>query len=138
MTVSLSYVSQGEDLADILQRLLRTASQARVRPHLLLLDRGFYTVSVLRYLQAARRPFMMPVPLKGRQADHLKGPGSTRVFATGRRSGWGQYTLHSTGQLRVGVCICVHCRNRRGGVARRDGSGWCTPTGTGGRRRPAW
>jgi Transposase DDE domain len=114
VTVALRYVRQGEDLAAVLRRLLRTARQAGVRPHLLLLDRGFYTVNVLRYLQAARRPFLMPVPLKGRKADHPKGPGGTRVFASWRRSGWAAYTLHATGRPRVGVGICVHCRNRRG------------------------
>jgi putative transposase len=41
-----------------------------VRPRYLLLDRGFYSVSVVRYLQAARYPFLMPVPAKGRKADH--------------------------------------------------------------------
>jgi putative transposase len=113
VTVALSYVRQGEDLADVLKRLLHTARQAGVRPCLVLLDRGFYTVRVLRYLQAARRPFLLPVPLKGRKADHPKGPGGTRVFATWRRSGWGQYTLHSTGQPRVTVGIGVHVRYRR-------------------------
>ena len=114
VTVALSYVRQGEDLADVLQRLLRTASQAGVRPQLLLLDRGFYSVSVFRYLQAARRPFLMPVPLRGRKADHPKGPGGTRVFAYGKRSGFSQHRLTGPKGRTATVGICVHCRNRRG------------------------
>ena len=114
VTVALSYVRQGEDLAEVVKRLLRTASQAGVRPHLLLLDRGFYAVSVLRYLQAARRPFLMPVPLRGRKADHPQGPGGTRVFAYWKRSGFSQHRLTGPGGRPATVGICVHCRNRRG------------------------
>jgi len=114
VTVALSYVRQGEDLADVLQRLLRTASQAGVRPRLLLLDRGFYAVSVFRYLQAARRPFLLPVPLRGRKADHPQGPGGTRVFAYWKRSGFSHHRLTGPQGRTATVSICVHCRNRRG------------------------
>jgi putative transposase len=114
LTVALSHVRQGEDLAQVLRRLLRTASAAGVRPGLLLLDRGFYAVSVLRYLHAARRPFLLPVPLRGRKATHPKGPGGTRVFATWRRSGLGRHRLTGPRGRPATVGICVHCRNRRG------------------------
>ena len=114
VTLALSYVRQGESLADVLQRLLRWARQAGVRAKRLLLDRGFYSVEVIRYLQATRYPFLLPVPLKGRQADHPKGPGGTRVFACWRRGGFGWYRLHPTGGRTATVGICVHCRNRAG------------------------
>lgn len=114
VTVAISFVRQGEDLAKVLQRLLRRARRAGVRPQLLLLDRGFYAVSVLRYLQAARQPFLMPVPLRGRKADHPKGPGGTRVFAYWTRSGFSQYRVTGPGGRSATVGICVHCRNRRG------------------------
>jgi hypothetical protein len=119
VTLALSYVHQGEPLTDVVQRLLRWARQAGVRSQLLLLDRGFYTVEVIRYLQAARYPFLMPVPLKGRKADHAKGPGGTRVFACWRRGGFGQYRLHPTGGRTATVGICVHCRNRAGRRGKR-------------------
>jgi DDE family transposase len=114
VTVALSYVRQGEDLAEVVKRLLRTASAAGVRPQLLLLDRGFYAVSVCRYLQAARRPFLMPVPLRGRKADHPQGPGGTRVFAYWPRSGFSQHRLTGPRGRSATVGICVHVRNRQG------------------------
>jgi len=113
-TVALTWVHQGADAAAVLRQLLRAAAQAGIRPRLVLLDRGFYTVAVLRYLQAARYPFVLPVPFKGRRASHPQGPGGTRVFAAWPRSGWGSYTLHSTGQPHATVGVCVHCRNRAG------------------------
>jgi Transposase DDE domain len=114
-TVALTYVRQGEKSEKVLRRLLQRCAQVGVRPKLLLLDRGFWSVGVLRYLQAARYPFLMPAIGRGRKASHPKGPGGTRVFWSWRRGGWGQYTLQETGQGRKAtVSICVHVRPRAG------------------------
>lgn len=113
-TVALAYVRKGDDLAEVVKELLRQAAKAGVRPRYLLLDRGFYAVSVIRYLQAARCPFLMPVPAKGRKADHPKGPSSTRVFHLQKRSGWGQHTLQNAAGQKATLSICVRCRNYRG------------------------
>jgi putative transposase len=114
VTAALTFVRQGEGLARVLGRLLRTARAAGVRPRLLLLDRGFYSVGVIRYLQAARYPFLMPVPLRGRKADHPKGPGGTRVFDYWRRGGTARHRLIAPGGRAASVGIVVHCRNRAG------------------------
>src|SRR6266699_506730 len=92
-TLALTPVARGEHLEDVLKRLLRRCARLGVRPRLLLLDRGFYSVGVIRYLQAARYAFLMPLPLRGRKADHPDGPSGSRVFATWKRSGWSRYTL---------------------------------------------
>jgi putative transposase len=113
-TVALAYVRKGQPLRDVVRDLLRQAAKAGVRPRYLLLDRGFWGVGVLRYLQAARYGFLMAVPCKGRKADHPKGPGGTRVFHLAKRSGWGRYTLQDKDKRRATVSICVKCRNRRG------------------------
>jgi hypothetical protein len=118
-TVALAYVRKGDDLAEVVKGLLRQAAKAGVRPRYLLLDRGFYQVSVVRYLQAARCPFLMPAPCKGRKADHPKGPSGTRVFHLRKRGGWGRYTLTSKGGRKATVAICVKCRNYRGQWKRR-------------------
>lgn len=86
-TVALTAVAKGEPLKAVLQRLLKQARSVEVKPRLLLLDRGFYGVDVIRYLQAARCPFLMPVLLRGRKAGDPKGPSGTRVFAAQKRSG---------------------------------------------------
>jgi putative transposase len=113
-TVALTAVAKGEPLKDVLQRLLKQARSVGVKPRLLLLDRGFYSVEVIRYLQAARHPFLMPVVIRGRKADHPKGPGGTRVFAVMRRSGWHEYTVTGGTKRTARVSICVSCRNYRG------------------------
>ena len=112
--MALTHVEHGADLVEVIKRLLRTASRGRIRPNLLLLDRGFYSVAVIRYLQAARYPFIMPVIRRGLRADDPRGPSGTRVFATHKRQGWFRYTLTSANKRTATVQICVHCRNWRG------------------------
>jgi hypothetical protein len=112
--VALSYVRPGEDRACVVKRLLQTARKAGVRPGLVLLDRGFFWVGVIGYFRAARTPLLMPVPLRGRKKDHPKGPGGTRVFGSGDRSGCGRHTLSRTDGKVATVGIVVHCRNRAG------------------------
>jgi putative transposase len=113
-TVALAYVRKGDDLADVVKELLRQAAKAGVRPRYLLLDRGFYAVSVIRYLQAARCPFLLPVPAKGRKADHPKGPSGTRLFHLRQRSGWRRHTVQNAAGRKATLQICVRCRNYRG------------------------
>jgi hypothetical protein len=113
-TVALTAVAKGESLKDVLRRLLKQARSVGVGPRLLLLDRAFYSVEVIRYLQAARHPFLMPAVIRGRKADDPRGPGGTRVFAAMKRSGWFEHTLTSATKRTARVSICVACRNYRG------------------------
>src|SRR5262249_46289964 len=101
-------------MPEVLKRLLRRLSGLGISVRLLLLDRGFWSVAVIRYLQAARYPFLMPVVLRGRKADHPEGPSGTRVFAARKRGGWDEYTLTSADKRTARVSICIHCRNYNG------------------------
>jgi Transposase DDE domain len=114
-TVALTGVRKGESLKDVVQRLLQQAARVGIRPRLLLLDRGFYSVAVVRYLQAARVPFLMPVVCHGRSPKHQDGPSGSYVFRTWKKGGWSSHTLteSKTGRTAT-VPICVKCRNYRG------------------------
>lgn len=113
-TVALTAVSRQEALSEVIRRLLTQAARVSVRPRYLLLDRGFCSVDVIRYLQAGRRAFLMPVPRRGRKATHAKGPSGTQIFAIWKRSGWGQYTMSNARKRKATFAVCVKCRNRRG------------------------
>ena len=113
-TVALTRVEKGTALVAVLQRLLRGASRAGVRPQLLLLDRGFYSVAVIRYLQAARYPFIMPVIGRGRKPTHPQDPSGTHGFAAQPHSGWFTYTRTSATKLQATVGLCGHCQHWRG------------------------
>jgi DDE family transposase len=113
-TLALTSVRKGERLEEVVKRLLRQVAKTGVKPRYVLLDRGFYSVGVIRYLQAARYPFLMAVVCRGRKVEHPKGPSGTRVFLTWKRSGWGRYTLTDAKKRKATVSICVKCRNYRG------------------------
>jgi hypothetical protein len=113
-TVALTSVGRHDAMPDVLKRLLREAARAGVRPRYLLLDRGFCSVDVIRYLQNARYAWLMPLVLRGRKADHPKGPSGSRVFARNKRSGWAEYTMTNSRQRKARFRVCIKCRNRRG------------------------
>jgi putative transposase len=113
-TLALTYVERGEKMEDILKRLFKRLSQLGIRVRMSLLDRGFWSVAVIRYLQAARRPFLMPVVLRGRKADHPEGPGGTRVFAMRTSGGFDEYRVTAANKQTARVRICIHCRNYNG------------------------
>jgi putative transposase len=110
----LTAVTKGESMKDVLRRLLKQARSVGVKARLVLLDRGFDSAEVIRYLQAARRPFLMPVVIRGLKADDPRGPSGTRVFAAMKRSGSFQDTVTGGSKRTATVSICVSCRNYRG------------------------
>lgn len=101
-------------MVEVLKRLLHLVRQTGIRPRLLLLDRGFGSRPVIRYLYQACYPFIMPVVRRGRGVDDPRGPSGTQVFAEIKRSGWHTYTLTNPDQQTATVRICVHCRNGQG------------------------
>jgi len=118
-TLAVTPVTRSERLKDVLQELLHLVSKAGLRPGLLLLDRGFYQAEIIRYLQQARRPFLMPVTCHGRDANHPKGPSGSKVFKLMKTSGWFKHTVGDAkkGRVRATVSICV----KRGRVTDRHG-----------------
>lgn len=113
-TLALTLVERGEKLQEVLKRLFGRLAALGVSTRMLLLDRGFWGVAVLRYLQRARKPFLMPVVLRGRKDGHPQGPSGTRVFAARKRGGWDEYTVTAANGEKARVSIGIHCRNYDG------------------------
>lgn len=113
-TLAMTFVEAGEAMEAVLKRLLKRLSALGICVRMLLLDRGFWSVAVIRYLQRARRPFLMPVVIRGRKEDHPEGPGGTRIFACRKRSGWDEYKVKAGNGQTARVSICIHCRNYNG------------------------
>ena len=122
-TVALTPVERGEKMKDVVQRLLTLARKASIRPCLLLLDRGFYCVDVIRYLQAARVPFLMPAVARGRLPEEGKPVQGIRAFQIWKRGGWSKHTLAS-GKKKATVSICVFCGNYRGAWKKHGRYAW--------------
>jgi putative transposase len=111
-TLGLLAVSHDDPWDEIVQTLLRQVRKTGVKIRYVLLDRGFYSVAVIRYLQAARYPFIMPVIQRGRKVTDPRGPGGTRVFFVRKRSGWDEYVLQDKSGQRARVTVCVCCQNK--------------------------
>lgn len=110
-TLALRSVHHSDPWEAVVRDLLRQVRTTGVQVRLLLLDRGFYSVSVIRYLQAARCPFLMPVIRRGRKPSDPKGPSGTWELTTWKRSGWTRYTLEDQKGRRATVTMAV-CRHR--------------------------
>lgn len=123
-TVALTPVTKSEKMGVVVKRLLRLAAKAGIRPKLLLLDRGFYSVEVIRYLQAARVPFLMPAIARGRKPSNDKPATGIRAFQLRKRGGWGEHMLQDARKRKATVRICVYCGNYRGKWKRHGRFAW--------------
>jgi len=113
-TLAMVPVWKGDSMKDVLQRLLQRARAVGVKIKLVLLDRGFYSVEVIRYLQAARTPFLMPLVRRGRKPKNGDPLSGSRQFHAWKQSGWSQYTLTDKKKRTATVRVAVACRNYRG------------------------
>ena len=113
-TVALAGVTKGQPLDGVVRGLLRQAASVGIGPRLLLLDRGFSSVAVVRYLQRARHPFLMPVVCHGRAPEQPGGPTGSYAFRAWKVSGWSRHTLADAKKRTATVSIGVKCRNYRG------------------------
>jgi predicted small integral membrane protein len=123
-TVALTPVEKNEKMEVVVKRLLGLARKAGLRPTLLLLDRGFYSVGVIRYLQAARVPFLMPAIARGRKPTQDRPATGIRAFQLLKKSGWGEHTLRDGKKRKATVRICVSCGNYRGQWKRNGRFAW--------------
>lgn len=111
VTLAVHPVHREETTVAIITGLLSSLTPLKIRVKRLYLDRGFYSVPVIRWLKALNIPFLMPAIIRGKN-------GGTRALLKGRRSYSTRYTLNSqeygcvTCQMRI---VCTYQKGRRGG-----------------------
>lgn len=123
-TVALTPVEKNEKMEVVTKRLMGLAGKAGIHPKLLLLDRGFYSVGVIRYLQAARVPFLMPAIARGRKPTKDRPATGIRAFQLRKKGGWGTHRLQDGKKRQATVRICVYCGNYRGQWKRHGRFAW--------------
>lgn len=110
VTVAITAVRCYDTYVAIITRLLDKISPLKLKIKRLLLDRGFFSVPVIRWLKALDIPFEMPVIIRGKK-------GGTRQLIKGGRSYETTYTMKSqqygsvTFKVRV---ICVYSMGKYG------------------------
>ena len=110
-TLALVAVRKGAPMAEVVRDPCRRVRATGVNARVFLMDRGFNNAGVVRHLQAARRPFILPQAVHGKLPEDgsLRGLRATRA---GHPTGWAAYSWRPVGQRRVTVDLCV-CRRRR-------------------------
>ncbi len=110
VTIALTPVRRDDLMVGILTRLLDRAVQFGLRIKRLYLDRGFFSVPVIRWLIALDVPVEMPVIIRGKQ-------GGTRQLLQGGKSYKTRYTMHSQdyGEVTFDVwVVCLYQNGKRG------------------------
>lgn len=87
-TLAVKYIRKEETLKDTINFLLKEVESTGFKIKGLYMDREFFTVKVINYLQERKTPFIMPCVLRGRS-------GGIRNLFIGRKSYSTQYTMHS-------------------------------------------
>ena len=70
VTLALHAIVRGETMVATITYLLTQLGAIRVKIARLYLDRGFYSVSVIRWLKALHIPFLMPAIIRGKKGGH--------------------------------------------------------------------
>jgi Transposase DDE domain len=100
-TLAVTPVWRNEPMHEVLRRLMPEIRRCGVKIRYLLLDRAFYNLDVVSYLQNARYPFVMPVVHRGRRAkDPAKATGTQR-FLVWKRSGFDEHVMRNKGRKRT-------------------------------------
>jgi len=107
VTLGIHAVHRQETMVATLTYLLAMLHPLRIRVKRLYLDRGFYSVPVIRWLQALNLPFVMPAVIRGKT-------GGTRQLLVGRKSYATLYTLSSAQYGSVRCQMRVICNYHKG------------------------
>lgn len=115
-TVALTWVRRHESTVTVLRRMFARISEIGLKIRRVLLDRAFFNVPVVEFLQEQGTPFLMPVMFRGRKPKKRRPP--TGLHGIKRQpAGWYSHTMKN-GKRQVTVAICVGYRRHRN---RKDG-----------------
>lgn len=107
VTLGIHAVHRQETLVATVTYLLAMLTPLRIRVKRLYLDRGFYSVPLIRWLKALNIPFLMPAIIRGKT-------GGTRQLLVGRKSYATHYLLQSPQYGSVNCQMQVVCTYYKG------------------------
>lgn len=107
VTLAIKAVRQQDTLVAVITYLLALIKPNTFKIERLLLDREFFCVPVIRWLQALDIPFEMPAIIRGKH-------GGTRQLIRGRRSYKTTYTLNSDKYGSVTFQVWIVCTYKKG------------------------
>jgi len=110
-TLALTWVRRHESTVTVLRRLIARIRELGLKIKVVLLDRAFFNVSVVEFLQQEYLPFLMPVMFRGRKPK--KGRKATGFrWIKQQAAGWYTHTMKNKSQ-EVTVSVCVGYRTHK-------------------------
>jgi hypothetical protein len=110
-TLALTWVQRHHSMVAVLRRLVARIREIGLKIRRVLLDRAFFNVPVVEFLQEEQFPFVMPVVIRGRAPK--KGRKVTGLRWIKRQSaGWYPHAMKS-GKRTVSISVCVGYRRHR-------------------------
>ena len=106
-TIAIRAVRKQETIVAILTYLLAELDNYNLQIKKLYLDRGFFTISVIRWLQALDIPFVMPAIRRGKK-------GGINQFLKGKKSYKTTYTMTAKHGNSVTFELAIICKYRKG------------------------
>ena len=120
-TLALTWVQRHHSMVRVLRRLVARIRKIGLKIRRVLLDRAFFNVPVVEFLQEEKLPFLMPVMIRGRHPKKRRKPSGLRWIKR-QPAGWYPHTMKNA-KRQVTLSICVgyrRHRNRRDGKQRRQ------------------
>jgi hypothetical protein len=127
-TLALCRVTAKMTMDQVLERLFQYLDPLGIKVRLLLLDRGFYSIKVIRALMERQQPFIMPAIKRGKAPTQPGGPTGTYVMAQWTCSTWTSYTLSSAKDGQITFDLAVVCHNLKGRWGKHQRDAWLYAT----------
>jgi hypothetical protein len=120
-TVALSWVRRHESMVRVLRRLLERIRKIGLKIRRVFMDRAFFNVPVVEFLQEEKVPFVMPVMFRGRAPKKRRKPTGLHWIKQ-QSAGWYRHTMKNRKkQVTVNVCVGYRRhRNRKDGKQRKQ------------------
>lgn len=110
-TIALTWVRRHESTVTALGRLMRRIREIGLKTRCILLDRAFFNVPVIEFLQEENLPFLMPVMFRGRKPKRGRKASGLRWIKQ-QAAGWYKHTLKNRSR-QVTVSVCVGYRTHK-------------------------
>lgn len=111
-TLALTWVRRHETTVKVLGRLLAQIRKIGLKIKSLLLDRAFFNVAVVEFLQSEQLPFLMPVMFRGRPPKNKRRIKTGLHWIKKQAAGWYAHPLKN-GKKQVTLSVCVAYRTHR-------------------------
>jgi hypothetical protein len=110
-TLALTWVREKESPTAVLQRLWNQLESSGIRCKLVLLDRYFFNVAVMKWLQQNDLAFILPVVMRGRKPKKGQAAKGLRAYQK-KKAGAYAYT-HAHGSESVSFTLVVNYKSYR-------------------------